>query len=244
VAFPLCRDIHVLRVSKAKSEAELCFAAAIGIGIVLDCARFLSVGGTSIGLCFLADETSFTVCHAREAPDEAVADVGRVTFAAHATHIVDVDISASLDLAVSVTAGRVLALPVLATIHPCRTVRVDCDSTFVRLTPNGYVIVVYAAQEGEARLDVFNIELRLLFIRIIEETLLRSISTCRTRCVFTDGRVMVLPAFGPVDLGSGNTGPGAVAAEWGRAKTLYVVREDGVVVRAQLESLTLEETKR
>jgi hypothetical protein len=75
VAAPLCRDIHVLRLSKVKSEAELCFTAAIGIAIVLDCARFLSVGGASIGLCFLADETSFAVYHAREAPDEAVADV-------------------------------------------------------------------------------------------------------------------------------------------------------------------------
>jgi hypothetical protein len=216
----------------------LCFTAAIGIGIVLDCARFFSVGGASIGLCFLAGETPFTVCHAREAPEKALANVCRVTFAVHATRIVDVDISASLDLAVSVTAGHVLALAVLATIHPCRTVRVDCDPTFVRLTPNGYGIVVYAAQEGEARLDVFNIELRLLFLRIIEGTLLLSMSTRRTRCVFTDGRVMVLRALGLVDLGSGNTGPGAVAAELGRAKTRSVVREGGVVVRAQLESLS------
>jgi hypothetical protein len=122
VAALLRRDIHVLRLSKMKSEAELCFTAAIGIWIVLDCARFLSVGDASFALCFLADETSFTVCHGREAHDEAVADVGLVTFAAHATHIVDVDISASLDLAVSVTAGCILALAVLATIHPCRTV--------------------------------------------------------------------------------------------------------------------------
>jgi hypothetical protein len=102
------------------------------------------------------------------------------------------------------------------------------------------VVVVYAAKEGKTRIDVFNVELTLLSARKIAGTLAAFDIDAQDAvddvivCVFRDGRAIALRVFGLEDLGSGVVGPGVVAVALARAKSLYVLRDDGVVAHAQL----------
>jgi hypothetical protein len=231
VGWTVRRNIHVMHIEE--NEVSFRFSGAAHFGsvrkVLIDSAPVLAAKSVRIYIGCLCSENNLIIWMT----DRGFAEVKRIHSGGESTRLIDMDISASLDIAVTITGEPRLVLRNLTTLQIYRSVDLERVPSGVRVTRSGLVAVV--SQGGDTRVDVYDLECTCLFTKSYIHELhlfeIRPIDWVDDLLVicFSDGELVSLKLFGLVQVSQTSLEQLPVALSVGDARVVFLTFANGTI---------------